>query len=329
MNDLKAALQRLADRADDSALAPPSHIRAAGERRTRRAATATAGAAGLAAVAATAVVAALLGSSGDGAPRPADGTATPTPSPQRSETWETIKPPWGKKVSPNAVAAIGSRFVLVADNSGGEAREPIWWSDDGRAWTQASGAPDSRNVTDVIATDDGFLASAVSRDGGAVYWSSDGKTWEHGTVATSERGDVDALWGITETDLGYFSWGFVDQAPVLYRSSDGRTWTSTDLQAPPGRGADTSLCWVAPSRTGGLTATGQLWDGPAPERLTTWSSQDGSTWVRDEGATGTDGDSIRTCNRLQEPHWSATTDVATVRLEPFGRVGVLYFRPVG
>jgi len=216
----------------------------------------------------------------------------------------------------------------VADNSGGQAREPIWWSDDGRVWKRASGAPDSPNITDVIATDAGFLASAVSRDGGAVYWSSDGRTWERGLVAPSERGDVDALWGLTETDLGYFSWGFVDETPILYRSSDGRTWTSTGLRAPPGRDTDATLCWVAPSPTGGLTATGQLWKGRRPERLVTWSSQDGSMWVSHEGAPDADGGSIRTCNRLQEPHWSATTDVGTVRVEPFGDVGVVYFRPV-
>ena len=227
MSDLKAALQRLADRADENVLPPPSAIRAAGDRRTRQVATATAGVAVLAAVVAAVALTGLPDSARDGAPRPADRTATSIPSPEPSAGWETIEPQWGKNVSPRAVAANGSRFVLVADNSGGQAREPIWWSDDGRVWTRASGAPDSPNITDVIATDAGFLASAVSRDGGAVYWSSDGRTWERGSVAPSERGDVDALWGLTETDLGYFSWDFVDER----RSSTGRA-TAAHGRAP-------------------------------------------------------------------------------------------------
>ena len=167
----------------------------------------------------------------------------------------------------------------------------------------------------------GFLASVVSRDGGAVYWSSG-------------RQDLGARLGrprpsaATSTPCGASprpSWATsAGASSTRHRSSTGRA-TAAHGRAPafgaPGRDTDTTLCWVAPSPTGGLTATGQLWKGRRPERLVTWSSQDGSMWFSHEGATDTDGGSIRTCNRLQEPQWSATTDVGTVRVEPFGDVG--------
>jgi hypothetical protein len=333
-DDLIAGLQRLADRADTASLPPPRTIRAAGERRTRRTALGIAGLTVAAVVTAAGVVNALTGSSQHDAPPPSNRTPTPTvtgtPTPpsvvnQGSGNYG-IEPGWGERTGPHAIAALGSRFVIVADNSWGDGAN-VWWSDDGWTWTAASGAPASFNVTDVIATDDGLLATGVGTNGAAaVFRSEDGETWQQ-PAATPKRSNVDALWGINHTERGYFAWGFVGRAPVLLRSPDGHTWTATDLAAAPGRETDTSLCWVEDSDTGGLTATGYVQDGRlGPQHRATWTSTDGTTWTRSVEAEQTN--MTVACNDFWERHWSASTEAGTVRIEPYGD-NRIYFTPAG
>ncbi len=327
MTELEAALQRLADRADDAALPTAATIRAAGERRTRRTAVAVAGIAVAAVVAVVVVLTGLPGRDRDDSVPPVDRTRTsaPTPSGLSSATQpELLTPDWGVEyVGVNATAARGSTFVVVADTSFEQlVATPVWWSDDGRTWRRASGVV-SGNVTDVIATGAGFLATGIDGNGAAMFWSDDGETWEQ-TLDVPRRGQVDALWGVAETDLGFFAWGHVGGRPVLYRSSDGRAWTASDLRPPPGRAKDTRLCAIEDT-TGRLVATGGVQDGRlGPERLATWASDDGSAWNLVE-VTG--DNAVITCNALYEAHWSATTDVGTVSVDPNGDGEVLYFEP--
>jgi hypothetical protein len=239
----------------------------------------------------------------------------------RDGEWETIEPDWGTTyMSPHAVAAGGLRFVVVSDTSFGDATTPIWWSADGRTWTRGTGLR-SGNVTDVIATHDGFLATGIDRNGAAAYRSEDGGTWVQ-TIDVPTAGDVDALWGVEQTDYGYFAWGHVGTMPRMFRSSDGRTWTATDLRGMPG-GGDTYVCDVADSTEGGLVATGGVRRGGA-EDVVRWTSRDGSTWGR---ARTTDDNALHTCNNLVEAHWSATSAIGTVRVEPYGQEGRVYFSP--
>jgi hypothetical protein len=58
------------------------------------------------------------------------------------------------------------------------------------------GAPDSVNVTDVIATPGGFLAVGVGRDGTAAWRSADGHTWVVAPVTAGDGGGRHALWGV-------------------------------------------------------------------------------------------------------------------------------------
>jgi hypothetical protein len=322
MNELRDALERLADRADDATSLPsPPAIRSAGERRTRRTS------AGVAAVAVAAVVVVVVALTRPGPDRgdsvPAvDRTGTPTAPSARAlspTAWETLEPNWGvERLALTAVAARGPTFVVVADTSrpGEPAGTPIWWSTDGRAWTRASGIT-SVNVTDVVATESGFVATGIDQDGAAAFRSDDGRTWEQ-VLDPPRSSSYDALWGAASTSRGLYVTGIVgEERPAIYRSGDGRSWIRTDLRAPAGRGSDTFICDVRDAPGGGVIATGEVREdgiGSDAGYVATWTSPDGVRW---SAAERTPDNPLTRCNDLAASHRIATTEAGAVRVDPF------------
>ena len=204
----------------------PEALRTGSDRRRRR--TKVQAAAG-AAIAATALAVVLI--TQDPSPRdpqPAEPLPSPTgaPRPEPTEGGAQRHPveTGEHRFSAHAVAALGGTYVVVGDSSDFEdPGPPVYWSDDGVSWQAAEGAPDSVNVTDVIATPGGFLAVGVGRDGTAAWRSADGHTWVVAPVTVGDGGGRHALWGLTETRLGFYRVGVRRRpgAAVALRGRDG------------------------------------------------------------------------------------------------------------
>jgi hypothetical protein len=187
-----------------------------------------------------------------------------------------------RRFSALAIAVHDGRFVVVGDSSDfEEPGPPVYWSDDAVRWQapRPGGMPDSRNVTDVIATDSGLLAVGVDAGGPAAWRSVDGRMWARSLVDAPGRGNTDALWGITSTRLGHFAWGFDGGHAALWRSPDGTAWAQAGDQRVFDLPQTESICAVRET-SGGLIAAGVV--APRNSRdgqRVVWSSTDGSDWV--------------------------------------------------
>jgi hypothetical protein len=104
--------------------------------------------------------------------------------------------------------------------------EAIWTSADGMTWLRQE-AP-GHFVTDVIATDDGFLLVGQDRAGDeyrpAAWYSSDGITWSAAGVEAGNTGSDGFLLAVTRIEEGYLALGPGSGAMVWF-SPDGYTWT--------------------------------------------------------------------------------------------------------
>jgi len=297
--DLHALLGEVADRSQRVHLADPVDVRRIGDRRARRRRLQLAAGLVLVAALATGVGRALIDRDAD--PKPVQPvpsptpTQAPTPAPTRSPTTEagsggpTTYPietgPY--RFSVRAIAVRDGRFVVVGDSSelGADAGPPVYWSDDAVQWRapSATGAPDSVNVTDVIATDEGFLAVGLGADGPAAWWSTDGRTWVPSAVDAPGRGGADMLWGLTSTHLGYFAWGYDGGHAGLWRSTDGRTWSPAGDQAVFDLPHDEAICAIRESGDGPVAAGVVTPRNSSEGHRVTWASADGSEWVLAEG----------------------------------------------
>jgi hypothetical protein len=163
--------------------------------------------------------------------QPADLVPRPTSTaradmPDGGPSWHPIGT-GAHRFSAHAIAARDGRFVIVGDSSDFNDPGPaVFWSDSGVDWQPppAGDRPDSVNVTDVIATRDGFIAVGIRRDGLGAWRSVDGRTWVESPVTTSADRGRDGLWGVTHTRLGYYTWGFEGGRAHLWRSADGTAW---------------------------------------------------------------------------------------------------------
>lgn len=317
---LGSALQDLGNASDPRQLPPPETLRTAGDRRRRRTTLR------LTAVAAIAcsVLVLVLARSGPSDPvsQPADLAPSPTSTPQAERPDErSMLHPIGTgahRFSAHAIAARDGRFVVVGDSSDFNDPGPaVYWSDNGVDWQPppAGNGPDSVNVTDVIATRTSFLAVGVRPDGPGAWRSVDGRTWVESPVTTSADRGPDGLWGITDTRLGYYAWGFDGGRAHLWRSADGTAWTPVADESVfdlPGR---ETICAVWDVE-GGLRATGVVAPPNTREgHRVAWTSSDGETWVLAQAA----GASTLWCDPTEQlGHWKASSDVGQVRIDPNG-----------
>jgi hypothetical protein len=332
---LGTALRDLGGSADPGRLPPPADVRAAGDRRRRR--TTLGVAAGSAVAIASAILVASALGGPDPTPRPVEPLPTPTPTGRSTAAPTTGVPGTGSGTYPiasegvrfsvNAVAAHGGTFVVVGDSSDleGPFGPPVYWSEDGIEWQPPvkGRSPDTVNVTDVIATSEGFVAVGAGGADALAWHSADGRTWTEAPVATS-GGDA-ALWGVTETSLGYYAWGFVDRRAHLWRSVDGEAWAGVADEPVFDLSQSETICAVREER-GGLMATGVVAPKNSREgRSVAWTSADGETWVLAEPP----GDPTMWCDSTKElGHWEARTSVGLVEIEPYGPGDVVHFTVV-
>ena len=326
---LSDVLQNIADGADVSRLSTPETLRTNGDRRRRRTAL---GLLALVAVASSVVVLVLATVS------PSDRSTDPvTPVPSSPGTPQTDDPSLrssshpiatgSQRFSAHAIAVLNSRYVVVGDSSDFENPGPaIYWSDDGVEWHAPAigNGPESVNVTDLIATSGSLLAVGVGRGGKPAAWhSADGQTWV-GSPVSSPAASKGALWGITETRLGYFAWGFVGGTAHMWRSDDGSAWEPVADQSVFDLPQTETICAVRDT-AGKLQATGV--EAPSGTRAghgVAWASTDGRTWTLTEAA----GAQTNWCDPTDElGHWEAQGDAGAVRVDPYGTGNVAELRP--
>lgn len=272
---LGTVLRDLASSAVVDRLPSPEELRTSGAHRRGRTRVQVVAAAAVV-VAAFAAVSLSQDSSAPG-PQP----TVPSPSPTVSGVQRYPVAADGHRFSAHAVAASGGRYVVVGDSSDRveEPGPPVYWSDDGVSWQAAAGAPDSVNVTDVIAVAGAFLAVGVDQDGPAAWRSADGDTWLDASVTVDGRGEFDALWGLTRTRLGLYAWGFDGGRARLWRSEDGTAWAPVANRSVFDLPLTEGICAVR-DFAGGLRATGvEAARGSRQGHRVVWTSSDGERWV--------------------------------------------------
>jgi hypothetical protein len=327
-SQLGTSLRNLADAADPGRLPSPEALRTGGDLRRRRTKVQAAAGAALAATVLAVVLIAQDPSPPD--PLPAKPLPSPTDAPQPEPTEGGAQRPvetGGHRFSAQAVAALGRTYVVVGDSSDLEnPGPPVYWSDDGVSWQAAKGAPDSVNVTDVIATPGGFLAVGVGRAGTAAWRSADGHAWVVAPITAGDGGGRHALWGLTGTRLGFFAWGFDDGRAQLWRSADGTAWAPVADGSAFDLPQSESICAVR-DVADGLRATGvEAPRGTGKGHRVVWTSSDGETWVLAEAA----GPPETWCDPPAElGHWEARGDAGLVRIpEPYGDANLIELVPV-
>lgn len=325
---LRSALHAAGGAADPGALPPPAVVRARGRARTRR--TTLAAAAG-AVVACSAMGVVLVWATGETPPppQPAPSPTESTPTPDVDGPTRLTLDTGQYRFSAHAVASHEGRLVVVGDSSDlvVATGPPVYWSDDGVVWHPAAAgeAPESVNVTDVVATDSGFVAVGIGSHDAAAWHSRDGAVWTPVPVEKPEGPSRSSMWGIVRTGPVLYATGFHAGRARLWSSEDGASWvlaTGRDTFDVPGR---ETICAIRDTADG-LVATGvAVPEGSLEGRTVTWTSVDGSSWSRsDEG-----GERALWCDSTRDlGHWEARTDTVKVEIDPYGPGDVIEVTPL-
>lgn len=183
-----------------------------------------------------------------------------------------------------AMASGHGRYVVVG-SAGFPAQASAWTSTDGLTWVEATvtDAPVGSAMTDVVATDDGFVAFGVES---GVYdgnderfhaWSSpDGILWQKALVKAGAKPPLQAIpRSLADGPAGQLALGsFMGQglgAQRLWRTTDGLVWERTKLPKANGR------IWTGVVEVPqGYLLLGQT----RPGEPYNWRSADGTTWKR-------------------------------------------------
>ena len=186
-----------------------------------------------------------------------------------------------------AIASGHGRYVAVG-SLGSPAQAAAWTSTDGLTWDAATvgDLPIGSAMTDVIATEDGFVAFGVEsevddRIGKRVHaWSSpDGLDWQSAVVeAPSKSGFQVALNHLADGPAGQLALGtFIGQdrgGQRLWRSADGLTWERAKLPKANGHTWNSIVSVPQGYLLLGQSITGEPYN---------WHSADGITWERLQG----------------------------------------------
>jgi hypothetical protein len=327
---LGAVLRELGNNANPGALPQPDLVRARGDRRRRRVAL-SATTAAVAAAATLAQVLAISDGSGRGQ-QPAEPLPSPTVTPESQGQAlgpnDHVIARHGERFSVDAVAVSNGTFVVVGDSSDIDQPGPaVYWSQNGVDWQPPpeGDEPASVNVTDVIATDDGFLAVGIGADGPAAWRSLDGRGWVESAVPASDDRGASGLWGITATRMGYFAWGFDGGRASLWRSTDGTEW-ATLADASVFDLPQTETICAMEDAAGGLRATGvEAARNTREGHSVVWTSTDGETWKLTEDRTG---DTTIWCDPSEElGHWEARGETGVARIFPNGEGDFVQYVP--
>ena len=135
----------------------------------------------------------------------------------------------------------------------------MWWSEDGKSWTQGTGA-DSACMQYLVYANGLWVCGS---EGNGMWWSKDGKSWTQGTGANTSHNMrylvyANGLWVCCSYNAG------------VWYSEDGKSWSQ-------GTGANTSHdmrylvyangLWVCCGYSSGM-----------------WCSEDGKSWSQGSGA---------------------------------------------
>ena len=153
----------------------------------------------------------------------------------------------------NDVNYANGLFVASSDSHG------LWWSTDGKAWTQTSTSTiQTYSFTNAIYGNGIWVASTNSH---GLWWSTDGKTWTQ--TSTS------AIKGYTVYAVTYGNGLFIASISNhgVWWSTDGKTWTQTSTTALQSLTLNNAIyangIWVASTASKGL-----------------WWSTDGKAWTQ-------------------------------------------------
>jgi len=160
---------------------------------------------------------------------------------------------------PKNVSAGPEGFVLIGDAPGGG--EPVWRSDDGRAWTPAPGDTFAdTSAASLAATPNRYLIGVTDAAGGSprFLWSDDGQTWE----LASQPGVGEDLVSLRSAGHRFYR----ASGGGLTTSIDGTGWeatrTDTGQTLPAGTFIDTvDTTWVA-LLAGGDGVIAAAWQSP-------------------------------------------------------------------
>jgi hypothetical protein len=199
--------------------------------------------------------------------------------------------PFGLNKEITSVTASAMGFVAAGSD--------IWFSPDGRVWSEAT-APSVEEIVDVTAGPDGFFAVGYMpgsvpifgqqwSSANSVLYSPDGQTW---SVVAELAGKFKAgaeCWvagnAITYGPQGYVIAGDCqsEEATVAYSSmwlsEDGLTWSQVAYQEAA-FGEPAHITAITADESGYVAAGRSL--GETEDHATVWFSDDGSSWVRTE-----------------------------------------------
>ena len=209
------------------------------------------------------------------------GSATPAGIAGQPEPWVATQ-----LEGAQAVAAGHGRYVAVGA-TGFPSQTAAWTSTDGLTWAEATvtDSPVGTAMTDVIATEDGFVAFGVESgvfDGTAerarAWFSPDGLEWQEAVVkAPAKSGNQVVVNGLSDGPAGQMALGtFIggDGGQRLWRTADGLNWERAKL--PDARGRTWGGVVSVPQ---GYLLLGQSLTGESYN----WRSADGVGWKRLRG----------------------------------------------
>jgi hypothetical protein len=327
MIDFTDLLQQMAVRGDEVTVGDPDGIRRLGDRRRRRTTARWA-------VTVTVLILAggtwLVGSDLDHsstAPPVSHLTPPPTtPSSTTGSTWnaQPLKPPlmFGRKpdlgakhYALHALTAREDIYVLVGNTvSGGH----VWLSPDGSSWAEpfTNNTPKARSLTDVVATDSGFLA--VGQDTAhhpAIWRSVDGFVWTPQRLF-SPSGLTGLIDGVAASNDGWVAWGTVDGKNT---GTDGYIWRS-----------DNGVDWVPPGGQSVFAGPGwqDIWSVQATDLGWTAVGRDESAGFKHSYARWTANTQGEACRGPSPAPDALVMDQATMHLAATGQKGSLTLCPV-
>jgi hypothetical protein len=189
------------------------------------------------------------------------------------------------------LAVVGARLFgigSVSTDDRGGSRGAVWFTDDRRAWREATGAFDETSPRVLAAGDDGLLLlGATNDDGRPTAWTSpNGETWKTQPLELPVP-DRNAQFGaLAALDDGWLAVGSISAgadapaAPVVWRSGDGRSWSCHRLDAAgfevarPFELHRSGIAWLALGDVGDVCGFG----ASCPGFPIAWASDGGLAW---------------------------------------------------
>lgn len=183
---------------------------------------------------------------------------------------------WWSKDGKNWTQGTGTGDISIYTptyNNGlwiaGSSTHGIWWSEDGKAWTQGTGAGTTISIASPVYADGLWISSEG-------WWSEDGKAWTEGTGIITDSAYVPVYAGNL--------WVAGSSGDRIMWSENGKSWTQgTGISASASnvRVAYHDGLWIASTYSGVYSSTdGKTWT--IIDSLSTSATWSGIAYVRDK-----------------------------------------------